>query len=77
MPSPDTDRSPARLQRSLAALAILVTIGIAFAAVIVSLGGTRALVTALLAGVGTVAFTLVATALFMRRRSEASAEDSS
>ena len=78
MPSPDTDRSRARLPRSLAALAILVTIGIAFVAVIVSLGGARALFTALLAGmstaaimallavVGTLAFTLVA-AVFLRR----------
>ena len=78
MPSPDTDRSRARLLRSLAALAILVTIGIAFVAVIVSLGGARALLTALLAGMstaaivallavmGTLAFTLVA-AVFLRR----------
>jgi hypothetical protein len=34
-----------------------VTIGIAFVAIIVFLGGTSALVTALLAGVGTVAIT--------------------
>jgi drug/metabolite transporter (DMT)-like permease len=79
MPSPDTYRSPARLRRSVAALAMLVTIGIAFVALIVFLGGTRALVTALLpglstaaitallVGMGTLAFTLVAAVLFMRR----------
>jgi len=67
MPSRDTYRSPARPQRRLAALAILVTIGIAFVALIVFLGGTRPLVTALLAAMGTAAITALAV-LFMRRR---------
>jgi hypothetical protein len=60
-------------------MAMLVTIGIAFVALIVFLGGTNALITALLAGLstaavtallvgmGTLAFTLVAAVLFMWR----------
>jgi uncharacterized membrane protein (DUF485 family) len=74
MPSSDTYRSPARLRRSVAALAMLVTIGIAFVALIVRAlvtallaGLSTAAITALLVGMGTLAFTLVAAVLFMRR----------
>jgi hypothetical protein len=58
------------VQRGVALLAITVTVATAFVAIIVSLGGAKALVTALLAGVATVAITGGAAIVFrvlMRR----------